>query len=737
MKLINSKVYLSIKEVVECGISTEGSLWTAKSKGTKCWDFVKDESDLRNVWIGYDAMSDERKRLVELRFGNPYDRVARTPILDMVVNDRKANEYYMAYRYDGLKNLPISRVYQYTRAVSWLAMLDRALVDKRIIKKDLGLTVPEFFIHVGELINLERSRGKTEGYAGIDVLPADFPGTYQRLLAKVERYRTEGYDMLIDPLFGNKIGAKIGKIPFDGAQDDSKLMLKDGGNGTKNVAVSGENDPNMQNKRGAFDLQRYEDQMAVIRYCAEKGNNLDAGQVAKMSNIVFERKGWKTISRATVNKIISENMHLLTAGRQGKKVYGSKVAMQMTRKVTPMPLMYWTLDGWTVELAFQQRGDKGVEYKRMVAVIVLDVHKKYPVGYAVGERETANLIRQANRNAIMHVKELFGAYYVPWQVQSDNYQIKNLTPFYQAMTHLHTPAEVGNAKAKVIEPYFKDLNKNYCQYMPNWCGFNINAEKDNQVNREWLDKVKHTFPDRAGVLKQIEMIISSERNKKLGEYKAGMAKWHAAGAEQDNTPEIITEIGWLRVFGKPLGDRTNSITGQGIIKQINGVEYIYDSFDAAFRANRHIDWQLIGDEHDLSRVLAVSPDKKLQFVLAQKRIVPMDVRSTMPEDREYRSRVAQFNDDREEEITELYGADAERVRGILADVPWETDDMQELAMKAMFTVQGRQKEGIQDAKRLGVAAMQKQIAKEQKVAAGDWEQLQEQFISGSRINFNG
>ncbi len=92
MKLIQNKVYLSIKEVVECGISTEGSLWTAKSKGTKCWDFVKDESDLRNVWIGYDGMNDMRKKMVELRFGNPYDRVARTPILDMVVNDAKAKE---------------------------------------------------------------------------------------------------------------------------------------------------------------------------------------------------------------------------------------------------------------------------------------------------------------------------------------------------------------------------------------------------------------------------------------------------------------------------------------------------------------------------------------------------------------------------------------------------------------------------------------------------------------------
>ena len=707
MKLIDGKLYLTITEAVECGIASENYIRKAKSDGVKCWDLIDDPADKRRVLVGYDELNDDRKGKVEKRYGNPYDMVARNPIKAMVVNDRKANEYYMGYRYDnGLKSLPINRVYQYTRAASWLNMLAKA----NSIRKELRLSNDEFYEHAEMLINVEKDRGRVEGYAGMDVLPADFPGSYSRLLAKVKRYQNEGYDMLIDPLFGNKIGAKLGKI-----------------------------DTNSVNKEGAFAPERYEDQMAVIRYCSAQGNNFDAGQVARMANVVFEQKGWKTISRATISKIISENMHLLTPGRQGKRKYDSSVAMQVKRKGPERPMMYWTEDGWTVELMFQERGAKGVEYKRLVAVIVLDAFNKYPIGYAIGERETAELIREANKNALVHVKELLGDNYTPWQVQSDNYQIKNLTPFYQAMTHLHTPAAVGNAKAKIVEPYFMYLNKNYCQLLPNWTGFNLTSAKDNQVNIEKLNKVKNLVPDRAGVVRQIEMIIAGERKKKVDAYMAG---WQQA-EDMEQMPPVMNLMNWLDVFGEQLGKRTSSITGQGIIKQINNVEYTYDCFDPAFRDLMHLDWTLKGDMRDLSKVLAVSPDKQIRFVLEQKRELPMDARSHNTEDWAYLGEVRDFNKENVDRITDLYGRDAERVEELVAGLPWETDDLQELAMKAMFTIGGQQKEGIQNAKRLGngnaVALVQKREqkrqAKEAVVVANDWERMQDEFLS-SKTNFN-
>ena len=74
-------------------------------------------------------------------------------------------------------------------------------------------------------------------------------------------------------------------------------------------------------------------------------------------------------------------------------------------------------------------------------------------------------------------------------------------------------------------------------------------------------------------------------------------------------------------------------------------------------------------------------------------------------------------------------------------MPWNVNDLQEAAMKGMFTIAGQQKEGIQDAKGLGKAQAaikkkeQRRIASEATVNASEWEKMQEKFMS-ERTNFN-
>ena len=721
MKIVETVLYLEFNELVECGVSAR-TITDAKDKGYNCWRFIDDPTDKRKVLVDYEGLKDVYKKMVLERFGNPYDRVARMPILRMVELDFKANEYYKQYRfttspsgYSSLKEggderyLPIDTVNKYTRAASWLNMLNKVGDNKKEIKKTLGLSLSEFFMHTSELIGVEKKRGKLEGYAGLDVLPGDFPGSYQRLTAKAAAFAeamaangTQGYDYLIDPLYGNKHAAKIGKVNVGNEVASSLAMTVNDGNCTEIAVVNG---TKSNNKRGVFDPELERKQMAVIRAIATKHNNFDAGQVAELANTLFKLNGWNTLSVGRIRQIMDEIKHVLTPGRQGKKKYMSSVAMQVTRKATDMPMKYWTLDGWMVELLYQVKGKKGMDYKRLVVVVVLDAMNKYPVGYAIGERETADLIREANRNAILHMKELFGEYYRPWQVQSDNYQIKNLTPYYQAMSHLHTPAAVGNAKAKIIEPYFMMLNKKYCQKKVNWSGFNVTANRDNQVNTEYLDKIKHSLPDMAGVVKQINGIMERERAAKAAEYTSKWPLYEANGGR----PEIMTDMEWLEVFGRELGDRTSRINGQGLEKTVNGVKYLYDSFDPAFRAHMHINWTISGDEMDMSRVLATSPDGKMKFVLEHKRILPMDVRSSSSEDHAYRAKITHFNNDRIAEIIQQYGSDADIARQVVLDTPLNLSNEDELDLKLMLTVNGQQKERIQTAK--GLVAVQK---KEQK-----------------------
>src|SRR5690606_26207773 len=98
------------------------------------------------------------------------------------------------------------------------------------------------------------------------------------------------------------------------------------------------------------------------------------------------------------------------------------------------------LDGWDVELLYQdtktdKKGNSVTTYhNRLTVVAVLDPVNNYPIGYAIGTHETPALIKSAVQNAIQHSKALFGEYYMPYQLQSDRYSIKSLTPLYNALS---------------------------------------------------------------------------------------------------------------------------------------------------------------------------------------------------------------------------------------------------------------------------------------------------------------
>ena len=708
MKFIGEKIYLTYAEMLDCGISSNTLKW-AKHHKAKCWDIITDPRDKRKLLVGYDELKDVYRDMVHAMYGNPYEFAAKKPILDLVKTDAKADHFYRKYTYCGGKTLPVETVCKYTRAASWLNMMNH--MDTLQVKKVLGIPMEAFYTNVKALIEKEVVKGKMPGYAGTDMLPGDFPGSRQRLTAHAKAFRIEGYEYLVDARFGNKNSAKLGKmaaakggttagettacVPVLAAKTGENALL-DGVNvpvlGAK-TGILAENEA----EKGGFVPEIYAQQMAVISHCAALPQNLDAAQVAKMANSIFAQKGWKTVSRATVAQIIKEKKQLLTPGRRGKRTFMDEVAMQVRRKPPVAPMRYWTLDGWTVELMYRDWEADKVVYKRLVAVIVLDPFNKYPIGYAIGDRENTELIKAALKNALAHVRELTGGVFIPLQIQADHFQIKNLTPFFQSVSKLFTPAAVGNAKAKVIEPYNKHLNKTYCQMQANWSGFNVDAEKDNQVNREWLDKVKDSFPDKAGVEAQIHRMFAAERALKGAAF---LTAW-AAVPETDRLAMSPTD--YLLTLGEQLGERTNRVTGAGLIKTLDGVKYHFDSFDPEWRANMHRDWVLIGDRENLETVLAVSGDGTKRFLLTQKRALPMDVHGMTQEDHDELARVRAFNKEMVETVIATNGRNADLARQVAEEVAVLgalTPD-QEAGLKLMFTVKGQQKERIQDAKGLG------------------------------------
>lgn len=668
MRFVEGILYVEIAELVECGVS-EKYLWKAKSQGVKCWTFINDPADRRRVLIEYESLKEQYKKMIVTRFGDPYEYIAREPIKKMLQPDPKAEQFFMQYRYDENKALSTDHVRKYTKTAAWLNMLNKLNDDKAIIKRDLKLTLDKFWLNVCEML-------KTEN--------VDLPTSYQRLRTKMLDYSKNGYASLIDWRFGNKLAAKIGKT------------------------------------ESGYDPELEEKQIAIIRAAASKHNNFDAMAITRAVNVVFKQMGWANISHSTVLNIMAKNMHLVAPGRYGKRTYQNTMAMQVKRTRPEYPLQYFTLDGWTVELLFQEDGKY---HNRLEMVVVLDVFNNYPIGYAIGDRENAELIRQAMRNAMHHIHDLFGAYYRPWQVQSDNFAISANTPFFESVTNLYTPSAVGNAKSKVIEPYFNYINQTYCKTLKNWSGVNLTSRKENQVNREYLDKIKHEFPDRNGVIKQIDMIMAFERKMKLDQYLQRFEALPEADKVELNKAQMLEVLGQSTGF-------MNSITGQGLIMSICGTRITYDSFDPVFRSLQHMRFNIRYDENDLSEVLAITEDGKHRFILNQKREIPMDARRLNKEDHQYLKSIRDFNKSREQEIIDTYASDAQHVDEVMGNVRLNLENFNEAAIKLMFTTNGQQKKGIQDAKGLKKIqdATKARTIKESEEDENNWQAIQDAFV---------
>ena len=406
---------------------------------------------------------------------------------------------------------------------------------------------------------------------------------------------------------------------------------------------------------------------AVMHKLLSQHMNLNNVQIMDKYNEVAGLMQMPLIkSPVTVDKYRKQMESTTLAHQRGSKAFRNKLEMQIKRSAPETALTYWTLDGWDVELVYQKQilkvGDNGVRHKRTTydnrktVVMVIDACCKYPIGYAIGDRECTALIREALRNAVRHTKELFGNRYKPLQLQSDNYQKKVMTPFYQAMTKYYTPAAVGNAKSKIIEPYFNEINREYCQMQPNWSGHNITAKPDNQPNIEIANQNRRIIPTEDECLEQIHEIVRKERAKKIEAY---MKAW-ANTPDERKMPFCDEE--YLMLMGESSG-RTNRLTGQGLMLEMMGERINYETFNMEIREHYNEDWVVRYDPQDLSQVLIVNAVStkghrvkeevgNLAYMMQRTMKVPMALVDQKPEHFEYRKKVASFNADFERKYVE-------------------------------------------------------------------------------------
>lgn len=560
--------------------------------------------------VAYDSMPERFKRAIVQKIGcDPYQQAKMNQLEERIEANIQTSLFFETYKLDEDRYLPKDKQREYYANAIVLDAIHRLINDKKTKRNALGRRANRAWDQICEAVqDLDATK-----------YPHTLPENPRRLEDRYKKYRSEGIESLIHKNFTNKNAAKV--------DDDVKESV-------------------------------------LAELCADP-RNFDNAQVMRFYNSMANMAGWKSITQGTVAMWRDRFESKIYAGRRGSVAFSNKKAMHVKRSAPTNPLYFWTLDGWDVELLFQKtevnektKYSNTTYHHRPTVVIVLDAYNKYPVGYAIGLNESPDLIKAALRNAAKHTQELFGTMYRTHQIQSDRYAIKNLTPYYEILAKHSTPARAKNAKAKIIEPYFKSLNKKYCQIQPNWSGFGIQSKKESQPNIEYLNKYKKNFPEFEGVCEQVVRMIEAERAEKYEQY---MRQW---GRMQDEDKIEFKRENFLLAFGQKT-DRKNMLQNNGMKITIEGIKRDYDCFDLSFRDHYSTRWEIRYDPQDLSTVLAVNEDETLRYILEEKYIQPMALKDRKPGDSGQLQRVRDFNKLQEEQTKMFRAKNIENMSEVL------------------------------------------------------------------------
>lgn len=598
----------------------------------------------REAIVDFDTMrKDIRQKYIEIN-GDPRALLAeerRQSVLEEAITfSAAATGFFERYRYEGGRCLPPEKIAEYAanvRVIEGVLALKRQHEEGSVGRGGRVKLWERLSEQVNGLLEVRDPKGNR-------LYPHTLPGKPATLKRKVCQYEAARKD----------------------GQEEAWLTLIHKGYGNRRASAVAD-----------------EDMEAVLHKLVSLHNNLNSVQVMEEYNKVAEAMGMRKIkSPATIDRYKKKTALTTTSGRRGEKTFAGAYLKQVHRTAPDQAMTYWTLDGWTVELLYRktvrrQEGGKECRFttytNRKTAVIVLDTCCNYPVGYAIGDHESPALIRQAVRNAVNHTTRLFGQRYRPLQIQSDKYQKKVMTPFFEAVARHYTPAARGNAKSKVIERYFGYLNTEYCQKQANWSGFGITSRTELQPNLEILNEMRQYVPDEETVTGQIRLIIEKEREKKAAAY---LEAWSRTSPDR-KLPMDDTD--YLLAMGETTG-RTNRITGNGLNMEICGRRLTYDSFDLSLREHYDEEWIVRYDPDDMGQVLVSNAVRKgmkdagkeignLRYLLRQDRRVPMALADQDEDDFSYRKKVSDFNKSLRDMNAEKERATDERIRSIRQRIP--------------------------------------------------------------------
>lgn len=577
MKIIDNVLYLEFSEMIQAGVP-ENTVKSAKLNNR--WSFINDPKDKRRVLIEFEALRENYKKQVQAKFGDPYDYVAKNPIRELVSSSDRhtAEKFYTSFRFSSNESLPIEHVQKYTTAAAWLSMLNRINSDKKVIKKQLSLSLDKFWVHVTEII-------KTDNI--------DLPTSYQRLTSKMKEFAETGYNLLIDWRFGNKLAAKVA----DEFCESLLLELISHPNQYDDVYIC-----------GAYNLQIKSD--------------------------------YKRITPGTVGVWRRNNEHLIIMQREGNAAYLDKFGKHVKGFRPTTPLYLVESDDNHLDLFFLDPSDTTAHkfYHKFKAIVVTDSFNDYVLGYAYAEELTTEVVRAAYANAMYHIKEITSGWYLPHELKTDRWGLKELRPFYSSIgKYFDTP--VGSKRRGYIEQFFGGAHwkRAIKSGVNNYSGNNITAA-NRGVNTEVLNLNKKDYPTIDEAPAQIANFFNRLRLMPQANGKSKQQEWlEAFMATSEEKKRMIGDEQFLLKFGvlhQPKNGSQVKITNGGVETQIRNNKLTYTVPHYLYLQNVGSKVNVIYDPHDMSRVL-VTDGNKLRFIANSTQLQPRAMQDYSPGDRTF------------------------------------------------------------------------------------------------------
>jgi hypothetical protein len=573
LKRIDNVLYIESDDIRDAGIN-ENTALAGRARGSKIWEGIKDPACLSKSLYRYESMSHKYQKMIHDKFGDPYVYESTSIIKNLVATDFEANKFYLAYRYQGTKCLPIEKVTAYTTAASWLNMLIKYNADKKYIKTVLNLPLVTFYEKVGAII-------KTEGI--------EMPSNYKWLRKAMEEYQQEGYSYLIHGAFGNTSGVKV-------KDELSESIL--------------------------FEMIAHP-------------NQFDDVLIAWQYNIWCRKNNAKEITPGTVGNYRRRYYDLLIMQREGNEAYINTYGKSIKGYRPTQPTFFWESDDNHTDYYFVNWEDK-TQHKYFYtykSIFVTDSFCDLVLGYAVGEEITIDLVKAAYRNAMHFIKKMTGGWYLPHETKSDRWGLKTLQPFYESMGN-YAPTPKGSKKRGYLEQFFGSTHWERAMKIGanNYTGHNVTA-KTKGVNREVLHANRNEYPTIqeapqyfADLVTRLRLMPPAEGQ--LSKQQQWMNAWEAMPAEKK---KLITDEEFLLKFGieKPL---TNKITDKGIDITINGIEYNYDIPDEYYYEYKGASFFTLYDPMDMSRVL-LTDKKNIRFIATAPHLQSRAMADAQPGDR--------------------------------------------------------------------------------------------------------